>query len=326
MLCLSSCGAWSSRALLALLILLCLTAVVRAEEPKADTSAASKASEGPCALPLPLHMLEGSGGAFITESAYLVNPPPPGETVGLPAIGYIHVDFGDTRQMDVFSATWTLWDRLELGFAWDRFDTGDLYPQIELATGAKIDGWAINLMNFNARVQIFKENDFGTKWVPATTFGIHGKVNTDIDGVDSDLGGGLEALGIEDDKGVDFTLTATKTIDLGFRPVAWSATLRYTEAAYIGLLGFTGEWDLVFETNLCVPITGSIVAAAEYRMMPAEFDTIPGLLEGPDDWFTLAVAFIVTDQFTFSVGYGHFGELLNHTANNSWGVAVKFEF
>ena len=77
---------------------------------------------------LPLHQIEGSGGIFSTLSAYIVNPPRNGEPVGRPSVGYAYVDLGHGRDLDAFTLTETPWKQLELGYAYDRFDLGDL-PQ-----------------------------------------------------------------------------------------------------------------------------------------------------------------------------------------------------
>ena len=81
------------------------------------------AEKGP---PLPLHQIEGNGGIFSTLSAYLVNPPRDGEPLGRPSIGAAFVDLGYGRTLEALTLTETPWQRLELGYVYDRFDLGDL--------------------------------------------------------------------------------------------------------------------------------------------------------------------------------------------------------
>jgi len=45
-----------------------------------------------------------------------------------------------------------------------------------------------------------------------------------------------------------------------------------------------------------------------------------------DDWWVLAAGYVISPHSTIALGYGHFGELLNHEANSSIGIAYKFEF
>ena len=135
----------------------------------ADTEAAAK-PEKP--MPLPLHEIGGSGGLFSTLSAYLVNPPRNGEPVGRPAIGFGYMDIGYGRDLAVLTVTETPWKRLELGFGYDYLNLGDLPTQIQAKLGKTIDD-NLALYNANARLQILKEDEFGQKWLPAITAGIH---------------------------------------------------------------------------------------------------------------------------------------------------------
>ncbi len=105
-----------------------------------------------------------------------------------------------------------------------------------------------------------------------------------------------------------------------------SATSRSTEGAHLGLLGFTDDRDIVGEGSICALVTDRFLLAAEYRQKPDEYDAIPGLVGGEDDWWTLCVGYIVNDHLTIAGGYAHFGQVLNHAANCAWGVAVKYEF
>jgi hypothetical protein len=278
------------------------------------------------APPLPLHSVEGTGGHFATHSAYLVNPARPGEIFGLPSIGGKHVHLGNGRHLEDLTITQTLWDRVELGYGWNHFDMGDLPQDIERATTIRIRDHSVDLHHFNVRLSLWKDGDFDQSWLPALTVGAHYKYNDTIKDIDTDLMGTLTAIGIRDNDGFDFTLSASKMITALPRPVILSATLRSTEAAHIGLLGFTDDRELVVEGAVCVLATDRILLAAEYRQKPDKYEAIPGLVGGEDDWWTLCAGYIVNDHLTIAGGYAHFGEVLNHDANSSWGVAVKYEF
>lgn len=169
--------------------------------------------------PLPLHGIEGSGGIFSTYSAYLVNPAKEGEIFGLPSAAVFYVNLGHSRDLRTFTITETLWDRVELGYGFDNFDLGDLPQDVHNTVGADIGDDYVNLHNFNVRVALLKEGDFEQPWVPALTAGVHYKYNDTIDDIDSDLGGALHGIGIENNDGVDFTLYATKLLTFFPRPV-----------------------------------------------------------------------------------------------------------
>ena len=279
--------------------------------------------------PLPLHAVEGVGGTFAVHSAYVTNPPASGEILGLPSVGGIYVHFGQGRHLDAFTLTETLstpLGLLELGYAWNHFDAGDLHEDVLAATKIRLSDHAVDMHNFNARLQVVKEGAFDQSWAPALTFGVHYKYNDTIQDMDRELLGTLRTIGIKDDYGIDYTLYASKMITaIPRHPVILSAGLRSTEAAHIGLLGFTGERKIVAEGSLCVFATDRFILAAEYRQKPNEYKKVPGLIESEDDWWTLCGCYLINDHATIAIGYANFGEVLNHKANGAWGVAFKYE-
>jgi hypothetical protein len=311
-----------------LLLGLGLTTSVLAQEeppPSPEEDAAPPPSQEP--PPLPLHGIEGMGGIFATYSAYLVNPGTrgPGEIFGLPSVGFAYVHLGHGRHLLAPTITETLFGRLELGYSLNHLDLGDLPSDIRAATGVDIDQ-SVDMHNFNARVLLVKEGAFDQSWLPAVTFGAHYKWNTDIDDIDGDLGGALRGIGIKNDDGVDFTLYASKLITSLPRPVLVNLGMRSTKAAHLGLFGFTGDREFLFEGSVVLFLMDRLAIAFEYRQKPRSYDAIPGLVKTEDDWWTIPIAFVVNEHMTISGGYGHFGDVLNHKANGSWGIKAKWEF
>jgi hypothetical protein len=276
--------------------------------------------------PLPLHGIEGMGGVFSTYTAYLVNPAQDGKIFGLPSVGFAYVSLGQERHLEALTITETLWDRLEIGYALDRFDLGDLPQDIERMTGINIDDHSVNMHNLNFRFQAVQESSFDLTWLPAITVGVHYKDNEDIGDIDNDLSGTLTGIGIDDDDGWDFTVYFTKMITALPRPLLVNAGLRSTKAAHLGLLGFTDDRKTLFEGNLVLFVTNRLGLAIEYRRKPDEYNEIPGLIKKEDDWGTLCFCYVGNDHMTFSGGYGHLGDVLNHEANSSWGLKAKWEF
>lgn len=287
----------------------------------ANAQNAPAAQEGP---PLPLHAVEGYGGVLTTYSAYLVNPG--NNAVGLPSVGGIFVLMNHERSLSSLTLTETLCGRLELGYGFNSLALGDLPDDIQDATGVGIGDDNVMMNNFNARILMLKEGEFGAKWVPALTAGAHYKSNATVDDIDDELGGALTDIGIDDSEGVDFTLYASKMITALPRPVLVNAGVRATKGAHLGLLGFTDEYKFVAEGNVAVLATDRLIVAAEYRQKPNEYTSIPGLIDEEDDWWTAALGYVVNSHFTVALGYGHFGDLLNHPANDSFGLALKYEF
>jgi len=282
----------------------------------AFVAGATSADEAP---PLPLHSIEGVGGVFCTSSAYLVNPGPEGEVFGLPSVGAAYVDLGHGRTIQALTFTETLWGRVELGYGWDHMSLGGLPGVIHFFVNEE----AVDLHNFNVRVALVKEGDL----MPALTAGVHYKRNEDIGGIDNDLMGALSLIGIKDNDGWDFTLYAGKTIKSLPRPVMVNVGLRSTQAAQIGLLGFTDDRDIVPEGNVVVLLTDKLGVGAEYRKMPDNFsNALRPLIKGQQDWWTLCACYVASKNFTIAGGYGHMGDVLNHKANNVWALKCKWEF
>ena len=289
-----------------------------------DTNTAAAKAEKP--PPLPLHQIEGNGGIFSTLSAYLVNPPRDGELLGRPSVGFAFIDIGEGRNLEAFTITETPWNRLELGYGYDRMDIGDLPQAVEEATGIRLHDKEVGLHNFNARLQILKEGEFDQKWVPALTFGAHYKYNDTYNSLNSDLNNTLHNIGVVRKDGEDFTLYASKMLTFLPRPVLVELGGRATEGAHLGLLGFTDKYSFNFEANVVVFFTGSFALAAEYKQKPNDYTSIPGLIKPEDDWWTIDAAYVVNNHLTLAAGYGHFGGVLNHEANGVWGITTKWEF
>ena len=301
-------------------------AEVRAQDTNAPAqpgAAAAKPDKGP---PLPLHEIEGNGGVFATLSAYLVNPPCNGEWLGRPSVGFAFVDLGHERNLEAFTITETPWKRLELGYAFDRLDIGDLPQAIEQATSIRIRDDEVHLHNVNARLQLLAENEYGQPWLPAVTVGAHYKYNETVNRINDDLSGALRANGIRDNQGVDFTLYGSKLLTFLPRPVLVELGGRATKASHLGLLGFTDDYNFLFEGNVVLFVTDSILLAGEYRQKPNDFKPIPGLIRPEDDWWTIDAAYVVNKHLTLAAGYGHFGGVLNHQADGVWGLTLKYEF
>ena len=306
----------------ALAVSLLTGGVLHAGSPEAKPEPVP-AEKGP---PLPLHQIEGNGGIFSTLSAYLVNPPRNGEPVGRPSLGAAVVDLGHGRVLEALTLTESPWERLELGYGYDRLGIGNLPQAAQNATGLGINEDAVELHNFNARLALLKEGEYGQDWLPALTFGVHYKANTSVDDINNELHGVLKSIGIDSNSGVDYTLYATKLFKQLPLPVLVNVGVRETEAAHLGLLGFTDHYSANFEGSIGVFLSDRLILAGEYRQKPNDYQAIPGLIAAEDDWWTIDLAYVVSNHFTVALGYGHFGGVLNHDANGSIGITVKNEF
>lgn len=284
------------------------------------------ASPSWAAPPLPLHTVEGYGGVAITGSAYLTNPPENGSVVGLPSVGVGGVYTPNGRAFAFATITETFFDRIELGYGFNVLNLHDLPSDVAAATGIDIGDDRVYLHNLNLRLNLLKEGAFQTSWVPAVTVGVHYKKVEKLADIDEALGGALTNAGIEDTEGFDFTLYASKLIKALPRPVLFNLGVRNSEAAHIGLLGFTGDREFLLEGNVVVFVTDRFLLGAEYRQKPDNYTPINGLVEPEDDWWSIVAAYVIDDHFTVSGGVFNFGEVLNHYDNGAIGVKIKYEF
>jgi hypothetical protein len=301
-----------------------------AGQPTAAAATTPKPAEK--GAPLPLHQIEGSGGIFSTLSAYIVNPPRDGELLGRPAVGFAYINLGHDVNLEAFTITEAPLKRLELGYGWNHLDLGDLPLALDRALPAGYRGPNdVQLHNFNARYQVITEGEFDQKWLPAITAGVHYKYNDGIsevrDAVKASAGADvLGSAGLSADSGADFTLYASKLITQLPRPVLLEAGGRATRAVWDGLAGFTSSYSFVFEGNAVVFVTSNIALAAEYKQQPNDYKAVGSLVRSEGDWWTVDAAYVVNPHLTLAVGYGHFGNVLNHEANGVWGITTKWEF
>ena len=281
--------------------------------------------------PLPLHQIEGNGGIFSTLSAYIVNPPRDGQVVGLPSVGFAYVNLGGDKNLEALTLTESPFKHLELGYGWDHLGLGDLPLALRNAGLVHFHADEVQLHNLNARLQLLSEGEFDQKWLPAVTVGVHYKYNDGINEVRNEVtaDAGADLLGkagLSRQQGVDYTLYASKLFTQLPRPVLLELGGRATEAVWDGLGGFTSHYRYVFEGNVVVFVTGNFALAAEYKEQPRDYRAIGNLVKVEGDWATLDAAYVVNKNLTLAVGYGLFGNVLNHEANGVWGLTTKWEF
>jgi hypothetical protein len=216
---------------------------------------------------------------------------------------------------------------VELGFAAERFDIGDVKDDIKAGTGVDLSRDDVYLYNFNARAMVIEENSF-CKFTPALTAGVHYKYNDGIDSIDDQLFGSFSDIGLENNQGVEFTLMASKMFPkLGFgRPLIVSAGLRETQAAWMGFLGFSDEWSTNFEGNVIWLPFDWMAVGYELRQQSDPYDQIPGLVEDEDWLQTFSVILMPNSHFNVSLVYGLFGRVLNEDENHVLAVQAKWEF
>ncbi len=284
--------------------------------------------------PLPVHTIEGVGGGGITPMAYLVNPGKEGYLFGKPAASLSYVNLG-RKNLDSIAVTETFLQRIEFGYAANRFGLGTLPTDIRDATVSVTDPTGIDihrsdvwLHHFNLRALLVKENTcFGGIALPAITAGVHFKYNDGIADINDRLGGALSGIGYRRANGEDYTLTATKTFPKAFgRPLITTAGLRLSEAANLGYLGFSDTYHASFEGNVAYLLTDRLLFAYEFRQKNSPYGEIAGLIGDEDNWHSVDFVFLLNKQTTFAVAWVAAGTLANTDEDGGWFLQLKHEF
>jgi hypothetical protein len=289
----------------------------------------ARAQEEPAVKPppLPVHTIEGVGGGGITPMAYLVNPRGDDYVFGKPAASLSYVNLGH-KNLDSIAVTETLFGRIELGYAANRFGLGTLPDDIRDRMPFDIRCDDVWLHHFNVRALLVKENTYlGGIALPAITAGVHFKYNDGIADINRRLDSALTGIGYHSDNSEDYTLTATKTFAKGFgRPLIATAGLRLSEAANLGYLGFGDTYRASFEGNVAYLLTDQILLAYEVRQKTSPYGEIPGLIGDEDTWQALDVVLLLNKHTTLAAAWTPLGTLANTDENGGWFLQLKHEF
>ena len=281
------------------------------------------------APPLPLHTIEGVGGGLAVPLAYLVNPGPEGTVVGIPAVSITYLNTSKKKDLTVLSITETFWRRIEVGYALSRFHMGNLPFAIFKTYGATTSRGDLLLHNFNARGLIIEENTFG-EWCPAVVAGVQVKYNSEMRRFNNDLGGLPNALGFDKSNGIDYVVTASKTIPpdtFGLPPIILTVGVRNSQASNMGLTGFGSDNSTTIECDIAVVLTKDFAVAYEFRQREDPYMTDPaGLFGEEEDLHALRCAWIINDRATLAAGLAYLGNVANTDVPLAWGLQFKYEF
>ena len=280
------------------------------------------------APPLPLHTIEGVGGALSVPMAYLVNPGPEGTVFGMPSASFTYLNTSKKKDLQTLAVTQTLWRRLELGYALTRFYMGNLPEVITKNTGLTTSKNDLYLHHFNIRGLLIEENTFGP-WCPSVVAGVQIKYNSSIRGMSDDLMGAPEALGFEKSNGVDYVLTVSKTIPpdtFGLPPIILTVGLRNSKAANLGLTGFGEHSAFTVEADVVVVLSKSFAVGYEFRQKNDPYHPLPNVFEKEENWHAIRAAWIINDRLTLAGGVAHLGNVANTNVPLAWGLQLKYEF
>lgn len=235
--------------------------------------------------------IEGAGGGGLTPWA-LIGGYGSRDQIGANAY-YTRVDVDD-YSLDSYGAMVGFFDRVELSYARQVFDTEDVGTALGLGRG-----FAFEQDIFGAKVRLYGdavlEQD---SWLPQIAIGLQHKRNRQGDIV--------RAVGAQDDSGTDFYLAATKIyLD---HSLLLNATLRYTEANQIGILGFGGDQgsgSFEFEGSAAYLLTRKLALGAEFRSKPDQLG-----IADEDLWWDVFLAWAPNRHVSVTLAYVDLGNVV----------------
>ncbi len=207
-----------------------------------------------------------------------------------------------------YGASIGLFDRLELSYTREEFDTG--------STGRKLglgDGFTFDQDIYGAKLKLFGDAVYDQdSLLPQVAAGIQFKHN--------DQAAIIHAVGGKSADGVDYYLAATKV--LLNQSLVIDATLRLTKANQTGLLGFGGDrnnsYQPQFEGSAGYLVTRRLVIGGEYRTKPNNL----GFAQ-ENDWFDLFAAYAISKHLSAAIAYADLGSIA--TFKDQTGVFLSLQ-
>lgn len=252
--------------------------------------------------------LEGAGGGGLVPWA-LITGYGTRDAIGADA-HYTYVSLpGFTLQ--TAGAAVGLYDRVELSYARQWFDTG--------GTGAKLglgSGFTFQQDVIGAKVRLIGDAIYDQdSLLPQIALGTLYKTNN--------RGAVLHAIGAKDDEGADFYLAATKI--LLEQSLLLNGTVRATRANQFGILGFGGDknnsYQPEFEGSAALLLNSHIAVGAEYRTKP---DNLGFARE--QNAYDLFTALFITKNISLTLAYVSLGPIALQKSQNGAYASVQAGF
>ena len=188
-----------------------------------------------------------------------------------------------------------LFDRVELSYARQTFDTEKVGAALGLGKGFKIDQDI-----YGGKVKIVGDAVYDQdSFLPQIAAGVQYKHN--------DRGWLIKAIGGGSADGIDYYLAATKLFLA--QSVLVDVTLRETKANQFGILGFGGDKDegysTQFEGSAAYLFSRKFAVGAEYRTKPDNL----GIAREDDAWDVFA-AYFFTKNVSLTAAYVDLGNIV----------------
>lgn len=235
--------------------------------------------------------VEGAAGGGLATWAFIAGNETDAGIGGSAHITYVPLaDYALTS----YGAAISLFDRVELSYAHQSFDTRKVGAALGLGRG-----FTFGQDIFGAKLRVAGNAVYGqNSWLPQIAVGIQHKR--------AEKGAIIRAVGGQHDRGTDFYVAATKV--LLAQSVVIDATARMTKANQTGLLGFGGDrhqgYKPQFEGSVGWLATRRLLIGAEYRTRPSNLG-----FAKEDDAFDVFAAYQLTRNLALTVAYADLGSI-----------------
>lgn len=201
-------------------------------------------------------------------------------------------------------------DRLELSYARQNFDTKAVGATLGLGQGFKL-----NQDIYGAKLRLTGDLVYGAPALPQISVGANYRKNLDPSVA--------AFVGAAQSSDVDFYLSATKLILS--HSVLLNGTARLTRANQFGLLGFGGDKQtdrsLEFEASLGYQFSRSLLVGGEYRTKPDNLS-----IAAEDAALDLFAAWAINDNFTLTAAYADLGNIITQDKQRGALLSLQAAF
>ena len=236
--------------------------------------------------------VEGSAGGGLTPWA-IIGGYGTRDQIGANAY-YTQVNVDDYK-LESFGALVGFYDRVELSFARQQFDTERVGGALGLGNRFTFTQDIIGLKVKLVGDAVLEQDS----WLPQIAVGAQYKRN--------DQAAVLAFVGAKDDSGVDYYVSATKLyLD---QSLLLNGTVRLTKANQFGILGFGGDrndsYKAQFEASAAYLVSRNVAIGAEYRTKPDNLG-----IAGEDDAYDVFVAWAPYKNVSLTVAYVDLGNIV----------------
>lgn len=274
----------------------------------AQTQGLSSGTSGKLLLTGGVSQVEGAAGGGLTPWA-VIGGYGTRDQIGANAF-YTHLRTGDYG-FESRGVLVGIYDRVELSFARQTFDTRAVGGALGLGNGFKFDVDVYGLKVKVAGDAVLEQDS----WLPQIAVGLQYKKN--------DQGDIVRAVGASKDSGTDFYVAATKL--LLDQSLLLNGTIRATKANQLGILGFGGDrrdrYEPQFEGSAALLLRKDLAIGAEYRTKPNNLS-----FAREQDWWDVFIAWAPVKNVSLTAAYVNLGNVATRTSQKGPYVSVQIGF